>query len=77
MTSACRSRACPTRARGRSKRDLGEGALLLFHLAEDGRSVAAGGVGPIGKIAKEVRVAENSLIARARRPTPRLWLRRG
>ena len=48
-------------------RDLGEGALLLFHLAQDGRLVAAGGVGPIGKIAKEVRVAE-MLIARRARP---------
>ena len=48
-------------------RDLGDGALLLFHLAEDGRLVGVSGVGPIGKIAKEVRVGE-MLIARRARP---------
>ena len=58
-------------------RDLGDGALLLFHLADDGRLVGVGGVGPIGKIAKEVRVGEMLIAQRARRPTPRRWLRRG
>jgi len=50
-------------------RDLGEGALLLFHLADDGRLVAASGLGPLGKIAKEVRLAEMLIGARAR-PAP-------
>jgi 3-phenylpropionate/trans-cinnamate dioxygenase ferredoxin reductase subunit len=50
-----------------AKRDLGDGALLLFHLAEDGRLVAVSGVGPVGKIGKEVRVGE-LLIARRARP---------
>jgi 3-phenylpropionate/trans-cinnamate dioxygenase ferredoxin reductase subunit len=48
-------------------RDLGDGALLLFHLTEDGRLAAASGVGPLGKIAREIRLAE-MLIARRARP---------
>ena len=48
-------------------RDLGGGALLLFHLAADGRLVGVSGIGPLGKIAKEVRVGE-MLIARRARP---------
>ena len=48
-------------------RDLGDGARLLFHLAEDGRLVAVCGVGPLGKIAREVRVGE-MLVARRARP---------
>ncbi len=50
-------------------RDLGDGALMLFHLAEDGRLVAASAVGPVGKIAREVRLAE-MLIARRATPDP-------
>jgi len=50
-------------------RDLGGGARLLFHLAADGRLVGVSGVGPLGKIAKEVRVGE-MLIARRARPNP-------
>ena len=48
-------------------RDLGDGALLLFHLMEDGRLAAASAIGPLGKIAREVRIAE-MLIARRARP---------
>jgi 3-phenylpropionate/trans-cinnamate dioxygenase ferredoxin reductase subunit len=48
-------------------RDLGGGALLLFHLTADGRLVAVSGLGPLGKIGKEVRVGE-MLIARRARP---------
>jgi 3-phenylpropionate/trans-cinnamate dioxygenase ferredoxin reductase component len=51
-------------------RDLGEGALLLFHLNDDGRLVAASGVGPLGKIARDVRLAE-MLIARRTHPDRR------
>lgn len=51
------------------RRDLGEDAFLLFSLAADGRLVGAGGVGPIGKVAKDVRVAE-LLIARRACPDP-------
>lgn len=50
-------------------RDLGDGARLLFHLAADGRLVAAGGLGPLGKIGREVRLAE-MLIARRAAPDP-------
>lgn len=51
------------------ERDIGEGAVVLFHLAADGRLLAASGLGPIGRIAKEVRLAEK-LIARSVRPAP-------
>jgi 3-phenylpropionate/trans-cinnamate dioxygenase ferredoxin reductase subunit len=50
-------------------RDLGDGARMTFHLATDGRLVGAGAVGPLGKIAKEVRIAE-MLIARRATPSP-------
>jgi 3-phenylpropionate/trans-cinnamate dioxygenase ferredoxin reductase subunit len=50
-------------------RDLGEGAFVHFHLAEDGRLVAASGLGRLGLVAKEVRLAE-MLIARGARPDP-------
>ena len=33
------------------RRDLDDGAFLLFHLAEDGRLVAAGGIGPGNSVA--------------------------
>jgi 3-phenylpropionate/trans-cinnamate dioxygenase ferredoxin reductase subunit len=49
------------------RRDLGDGAFLLFHLAEHGRLVGVSGLGPLGKIAREVRVAEMLI---ARRATP-------
>jgi 3-phenylpropionate/trans-cinnamate dioxygenase ferredoxin reductase component len=50
-------------------RDLGDGAQLLFHLAADGRLVAASGVGLLGKIAREIRLAE-MLIAQRAAPDP-------
>jgi 3-phenylpropionate/trans-cinnamate dioxygenase ferredoxin reductase subunit len=49
------------------RRDLGGGALLLFHLAEDGRLVAASGIGPGNAVARDVRLAEMLI---ARRATP-------
>jgi 3-phenylpropionate/trans-cinnamate dioxygenase ferredoxin reductase subunit len=49
------------------RRDLGEGAFLLFHLAEDGRLMAASGLGSLGKIGREIRVAE-LLIAKCAKP---------
>ncbi|MCX5517052.1 FAD-dependent oxidoreductase [Kaistia defluvii] len=48
-------------------RDLGDGARLDFHLATDGRLVAASAVGPNGRIARDVRLAEMLI---ARRATP-------
>jgi 3-phenylpropionate/trans-cinnamate dioxygenase ferredoxin reductase component len=50
-------------------RDLGEGARLNFHLAEDGRLVASSALGSIGKVAKEARIAE-MLIAKRAKPEP-------
>ena len=50
-------------------RDLGKDARLMFHLAEDGRLLAASGAGPIGKIAKEVKMAD-LLIGRRAKPDP-------
>jgi 3-phenylpropionate/trans-cinnamate dioxygenase ferredoxin reductase subunit len=48
-------------------RDLEGGARMLFHRAADGGLVGVSGIGPLGKIAKEVRVGE-MLIARRARP---------
>lgn len=46
------------------ERDLGAGRLF-FHLAKDGRLVAASGVGPNGAIAREIRLAELMIARRA------------
>jgi 3-phenylpropionate/trans-cinnamate dioxygenase ferredoxin reductase subunit len=47
------------------RRDAGDGADLVFHLAEDGRMVAASGVGKNAAIARDIRLAELLLAARA------------
>lgn len=44
-------------------------ALLLFLLGLDGRVVAAAGVGPLGKVAKDIRLAQ-MMIAEGMRPDP-------
>ena len=51
------------------RRDLGDGAELHFHLDADGRLLAASGFGPLGKVAKEVRLAE-MLIQNRAKPAP-------
>lgn len=51
------------------RRDLGDGAFVLFHLADDGRLLAASGIGPGNSVAREIRLAE-MLIARLARPDP-------
>lgn len=51
------------------RRDLQDGAFILFHLADDGRLVAASGLGTGNAVAKDVRVAE-MLIARRAKPDP-------
>lgn len=48
-------------------RDLGDGARLDFHLSGNGRLVAASAIGPNGRIARDVRLAE-MLIARRAHP---------
>jgi 3-phenylpropionate/trans-cinnamate dioxygenase ferredoxin reductase subunit len=56
---------------GRStvRRDLDDGAFILFHLAEDGRLVAASGIGPGNVVARDIRLAE-MLIAKRASPAP-------
>lgn len=49
------------------RRDLGGGSTILFHLAEDGRLVAASGIGVGNAVAKDIRLAE-MLIARRAKP---------
>ena len=48
-------------------REIAGDAKLFFHLASDGRLVAASGIGPNRLIAKDMRLAE-MMIARALRP---------
>ena len=50
------------------QRDVGDAGLLFFHLAADGRLVAASAVGPLS-VVREVRMAE-ALIARRAYPDP-------
>ncbi|WP_027061929.1 NAD(P)/FAD-dependent oxidoreductase [Mesorhizobium loti] len=51
------------------RRDLGDGAFILFHLAGDGRLVAASGIGPGNAVARDIRLAE-MLIGKQARPAP-------
>jgi 3-phenylpropionate/trans-cinnamate dioxygenase ferredoxin reductase subunit len=49
------------------RRDLDDGAFILFHLKHDGRLVAASGIGPGNAVARDIRLAE-MLIARSAHP---------
>ncbi|MDK1385207.1 FAD-dependent oxidoreductase [Sinorhizobium sp. 8-89] len=51
------------------RRDMEEGAFILFHLDGDGRLIAASGVGPGNAVARDIRLAE-MLIAAGSRPDP-------
>ncbi|TIS99052.1 FAD-dependent oxidoreductase [Mesorhizobium sp.] len=51
------------------RRDLDDGAFILFHLAEDGRLVAASGIGRGNSVARDIRLAE-MLIAKRAKPAP-------
>ncbi|TPI12268.1 ferredoxin reductase [Mesorhizobium sp. B4-1-3] len=51
------------------RRDLDDGAFILFHLAQDGRLVAASGIGPGNAVARDIRLAE-MLVARQASPAP-------
>ena len=51
------------------RRDISENAFILFHLAGDGRLVAASGIGPDNAVARDIRLAE-MLIAKGARPDP-------
>ena len=49
------------------RRDIGEGAFILFHLAGDGTLLAASGIGPGNAVARDIKLAE-MLIARRAHP---------
>src|SRR5690606_25108497 len=51
------------------RRDLGDEAFILFHLAPDGRLLAASGIGRGNAVARDIPLAE-MLIARGARPDP-------
>jgi 3-phenylpropionate/trans-cinnamate dioxygenase ferredoxin reductase subunit len=51
------------------RRDLSESAFILFHLAGDGRLVAASGIAHGNAVAKDIRLAE-MLIAKRAMPDP-------
>lgn len=51
------------------RRELRDGAFLLFHLGSDGRLLAASGIGIGNVVAKDIRLAE-MLIARRAHPDP-------
>ena len=47
------------------RRDLGDGAFILFSLASDGRLVAASGIGSGNAVARDIRLAEMLIARRA------------
>jgi 3-phenylpropionate/trans-cinnamate dioxygenase ferredoxin reductase subunit len=47
-------------------RDIGEDGKFFFHLTQDGRLVAASAIGPISKIAKDIRFTEMLIQQQAR-----------
>ncbi len=54
----------PDEGDGSVRRDLGNGAFILFYLAKNGKLVAASGVGTGAMVAKDIRLAE-MLISRS------------
>ena len=54
------------------RREIGEGAFILFHLAADGRLVAASGIGQGNAVARDVRLAEMLIAKKARPPRDKL-----
>ncbi|MDX0456146.1 ferredoxin reductase [Sinorhizobium medicae] len=51
------------------RRDMEEGAFILFHLDGEGRLIAASGIGPGNAVAHDIRLAE-MLIAAGAKPDP-------
>lgn len=47
------------------RRDIGEGAFILFHLDQAGRLIAASGIGPGNAVARDIRLAEMLIAARS------------
>jgi len=74
MISICRSAGLVEEGRDTISRDLGDGAILLFHLTSEGRLAAASAVGRLGRIAREVRLAEMLIVKRARARSVGGWL---
>lgn len=56
------------------KRDIGDVGKLFFHLSNDGRLVAASGIGSTASIAKDIRLAE-MLIQQQVKPDPKTLAR--
>jgi 3-phenylpropionate/trans-cinnamate dioxygenase ferredoxin reductase subunit len=54
------------------RREIGEGAFILFHLAADGRLVAASGIGLGNAVARDIRLAEMLIAKKARPPRDKL-----
>lgn len=54
------------------RRDIGENAFILFHLADNGRLVAASGIGPGTVIARDIRLAEMLIARRSCPPVEKL-----
>jgi len=54
------------------RRDIGDGAFILFHLAADGRLVATSGIGPGNAVARDIRLAEMLIARRAAPPADKL-----
>jgi 3-phenylpropionate/trans-cinnamate dioxygenase ferredoxin reductase subunit len=50
------------------RRDTDDGGVLLFHLAADGRLIAASGIGPGASIGRDFKLAEMLIARRARPP---------
>ena len=46
------------------RRDMGEGAFILFHLDAAGRLIAASGIGPGNAVARDIRLSEMLIAAR-------------
>lgn len=51
------------------RRNMADGAFILFHLDADGRLLAASGIGPGNAVARDIRLAE-MMIAASVRPDP-------
>ncbi|MCY1247998.1 hypothetical protein D9M72_613790 [compost metagenome] len=51
------------------RRDLGDGAFILFHLDASGRLISASGIGKGNAVARDIRLGE-MLIAAGKRPSP-------
>jgi 3-phenylpropionate/trans-cinnamate dioxygenase ferredoxin reductase subunit len=54
------------------RRDIGGGAFILFHLAGDGRLVAASGIGSGNSVARDIRLAEMLIAKRSYPPRDKL-----